>query len=88
MEQVLSYIAAEALVLAESVSNYWFVFQPYITVSAFCNILGAGSVPQNITTTDCGSTLFSNLVFISEYVITYTTLLITEFMTGAGTFLC
>lgn len=87
MERALLYIIAEALVLADAVSDCWFVVQPYGTNAALCNILETGSIPRNIATTDCGSILLSNLVFISKYVITCTTLLMTEVMTGAGVFL-
>lgn len=83
MERVLSYILAEMLVLGDAVSDCWFVIQPYGKNNAFCNILDLGSIPQNITTTDCGSALLPNLAFISKYVITWTTLLMAEGLKGA-----
>ena len=88
MEKVFSYIIAEMMVLADAVSDCWFVVQPYGSDTAFCNILDLGSIPQNITTTDSGSIILSDLVFISKYVVLCTTLLISEIMEGTQVFLC
>jgi hypothetical protein len=87
MERVFSYIIAEMMVLADAVSDCWFVVQPYGTSPALCNILDLGSIPQNITTTESGGIMLSNLVFISKYVISWTTLMISEALVGTQVFL-
>ena len=61
MEKVFSYIIAEMMVLVDAVSDCWFVIQPYGKNDAFCNILDLGSIPQNITTTDSGSIILSDV---------------------------
>jgi hypothetical protein len=86
VERVLAYIVADTLALANAVSDCWFVVQHY-DASDFCNMLEMGSIPQNITTTVCGEELLSNLVFISKYVISWTTLLISEALKGTQAFL-
>lgn len=82
MEKAFASIIAKAMALADTVSDQWLVIQYYGTDSALCNILDPGSVMQNITTTECGSTLISSLSFIIEHVILWATPLIADVMVG------
>ena len=88
MEKAFSSIIVKAMALADTVSDQWFVIQYYGAGNTSCGMLDTSSVPQNITTTDCGSVLLSDINFIIDHVILLATLLITAVMTGVnGTYI-